>query len=254
MSRQTVARRIVNLSENIEKQLKTELNSCLAFSLALDESTDMRDTAQLCIWIRYVTDHFVVREELLALTPLKDRTRGCDILEAVKKVCEKFELTMDKLSSLTTDGAPSMKGRKEGFCSLFKSNEAVNVPTFHCIIHQESLCCELCKSGTLHDVMEEVIKIVNFLRARALNHRQFVGYLEEVEAEYGDLVYFNAVRWLSRGNLLKRFTTSLPEIKNFLDLKGLAKPNLDDPQWLTRLLFSHRFDKSPEHTKSEIAG
>lgn len=94
------------------------------------------------------------------------------------------------------------------------------MPTFHCIFHQESLCCELCKSWTLHDAMEEVIKIFNFLRARALNHCQFVGYLEDVEAEYGDLVYFDVVIWLSRGNLLKRVTILLPEIKNFLELQG----------------------------------
>ncbi|XP_064117888.1 general transcription factor II-I repeat domain-containing protein 2-like [Macrobrachium nipponense] len=237
LSRQTATRRIVNLSENIKQQLKTDLNSCLAFSLALDESTDMRDIAYLCIWIRYITDKFVVREELLALTPLKDRTRGCDILEAVKKECTQFELNMEKLSSIATNGAPSMKGKKEGFCALFKANEDIDVPTFHCIIHQESLCCEVWKSGELHQVMQEVIKIVNFLRTRALNHRQFIGYLEHIETEYGDLVYFNAVRWLSRGNVLKRFTALLPDIKTFLELKGSENPNLDDPQWLTRLYF-----------------
>ncbi|KAM8960584.1 general transcription factor II-I repeat domain-containing protein 2-like [Pelodytes ibericus] len=237
LSRQTTARRIVNLAKNIEYQLKKELQSCLSFSIALDESTDIRDTAQLCIWIRLVPENVQVKEELLALSPINDRTRGCDILQAASKEFEKFELNMQKLTSLATDGAPSMKGKYEGFSSLFKSKEKVCVPSFHCIIHQESLCCELCKSGALQEVMEEVIKIVNFIRARALNHRQFMGYLEEVEAEYGDLIYFNVVRWLSRGNVLKRFTELLPQIKDFLELKGSKRPNLSDPQWLTKLYF-----------------
>ena len=48
-----------------------------------------------------MTKHFEVKEELsLGLMPMKDRARGCDILEVVKKVCEKFELTMGWLSSL----------------------------------------------------------------------------------------------------------------------------------------------------------
>ncbi|KAM8939336.1 general transcription factor II-I repeat domain-containing protein 2-like [Pelodytes ibericus] len=237
LSRQTTARRIVNLAKNIEDQLKKELQSCLSFSMALDEFTDIRDTAQLCIWIRLVTENFQVKEDLLALSPINDRTRGCDILQAASKEFEKFELNMQKLTSLAEDGAPSMKGKYEGFSSLFKSKEKVCVPSFHCIIHQESLCCELCKSTALQEVMEEVIKIVNFIRARALNHRQFMGYLEEVEAEYGDLIYFNVVRWLSRGNVLKRFTELLPQIKDFLELKGSQRPNLSDPQWLTKLYF-----------------
>ncbi|XP_053319641.1 general transcription factor II-I repeat domain-containing protein 2-like [Spea bombifrons] len=237
LSRQTTARRIVNLSQNIEDQLKKELNSCLSFSIALDESTDMRDTAQLCIWIRLVTKDFEVKEELLALSPINDRTRGCNILQAASKEFEKFGLNMQKLTSLATDGAPSMKGKNEGFSRLFQLKEKVCVPSFHCIIHQESLCCELFKSGELHEVMEEVIKIVNFIRARALNHRQFLGYLEEVEAEYGDLIYFNVVRWLSRGNVLKRFTELLPQIRDFLELKCSQRPNLSDPQWLTKLYF-----------------
>lgn len=83
------------------------------------------------------------------------------MLEAAKKGLDNLELSMEKLSYLATDGAPSMKGRKEGFCNIFKSVEKVNVPSFHCIIHQESFCCQLCKLGSLHYVMQEVIKIVN---------------------------------------------------------------------------------------------
>ena len=47
----------------ISKKLKRErLKSCEAFNLALDESTDISDTAQLVIFIRAVTDGFDVVE------------------------------------------------------------------------------------------------------------------------------------------------------------------------------------------------
>jgi hypothetical protein len=42
-------------------------------------------------------------------------------------------------------------------------------------------------------------------KSKALNHRQFKQLLEELETEYGDLVYYCKVRWLSKGNMLKRF-------------------------------------------------
>ena len=55
----------------------------------------MRETTQLCICIRFVTENFEVQEELQALSPLKDRTRGCDILEAASKELEMISLSME---------------------------------------------------------------------------------------------------------------------------------------------------------------
>ncbi|XP_065651049.1 general transcription factor II-I repeat domain-containing protein 2A-like [Hydra vulgaris] len=52
LSHQTIARRVEDLSKNIELSLKEKLNKCEAYSLALDESTDRSDTAQLAIFIR----------------------------------------------------------------------------------------------------------------------------------------------------------------------------------------------------------
>ena len=40
----------------------------------------------------------------------------------------------------------------------------------------------------------KVIKIINFLHACVLQHYQYTGYLEEIEAENRDLVCFNASR------------------------------------------------------------
>ena len=45
LSRCTVSRRINDLSYNIKETLKDRLISCEAFSLTLDESTDINDTA-----------------------------------------------------------------------------------------------------------------------------------------------------------------------------------------------------------------
>ena len=53
--------------------------------------------------------------------------------------------------------------------------------------------------------MEVVVKTVNVIRARGLFHREFQEFLSELDAGYGDEVYHSAVRWLSRGNVLKRF-------------------------------------------------
>ena len=52
--------------------------------------------------------------------------------------------------------------------------------------------------------MQTVVKTVNFIRSRALNHRQFQQLLQEMDSEY-DLLFFSEVRWLSRGATLEPF-------------------------------------------------
>ena len=75
LSHQTVARRVDDLSSNIESSLIKRLHACKFYSLALDESTDVRDTAQLPIFVRGVTENFDVIEELLDLCSMKDNHR-----------------------------------------------------------------------------------------------------------------------------------------------------------------------------------
>lgn len=62
--------------------------------------------------------------------------------------------------------------------------------SFHCIIHQEALVSKL-KNQELKNVMQLVVRVINFIEARAFNHWEFRALLEEYEAEYGDLVMHN---------------------------------------------------------------
>ena len=49
---------------------------------------------------------------------MKDTITGQDIFNEVKRVFTKFNLADDKLSGLTTDGAPAMTGKHKCFVSL----------------------------------------------------------------------------------------------------------------------------------------
>ena len=79
VSRHTVERRFSWIRANIEDKLQKDLANAAAFSLALDESTDVTDNPQLAVYVRYVSSDVVVKEKLLDLIALKETTRGIDI-------------------------------------------------------------------------------------------------------------------------------------------------------------------------------
>ena len=53
--------------------------------------------------------------------------------------------------------------------------------------------------------MDTVISAISSIRKNGLTHSQFEKFSEDVEADYGDVMYYCKVRWISRGGALQRF-------------------------------------------------
>ena len=118
ISSRTVPRRIEEMSDNVHYSLKIRISTLVAFFLALDESTDAKDTAQLAVFIRGVTAELNVCEEFLQLVPLRGTTTGKDIFDAMFQCVEQYFLDLSHLVCVTTDGAPAMTGQKKGAATL----------------------------------------------------------------------------------------------------------------------------------------
>ena len=139
LSHQSVARRLVDMAANIEDAWVQRLSGCKFCSLALDESTNISDTAQLAIFVRGLAITFDVVEKLLDIYPLKGTTTGKDVFAKVNQVIKKFKLSMNKLIGITTDG---ITGKQNGFVTLLAKSVPHEIIAHHCIIHQENLCAK----------------------------------------------------------------------------------------------------------------
>ncbi|KAH1165489.1 hypothetical protein KIL84_023048 [Mauremys mutica] len=181
LSPNTVAEHILELSKDIDGQLIEKSTAFHAYSITLHESINLTDSAQLAIFVRGVDKNFAVTEELLSLSTVRGRTTASEIFHGFTETLVQHILpSWHLLAGLTTDGTPAMIGQKNRLVALVQRKMAkqnTEQPTaLHCIIHRQALCSKSLKSD---NVMSIVVKSVNYIHSRSLQHRPFRAFLEE---------------------------------------------------------------------------
>ena len=163
LSDSTSMRRKELLAYDLMLQLDEGLQNAPAILLAIGESTDKTDSAQLMVFVRYyIAGAREFCQDLLGVTNLKERTRGENIYEALKSMLDSRNIDAKSTISVTTDGAPSMIGRGRGLTARLKEDNP-DMINYHRIIHQSVLCASM--RDKFYEVMKTVMKIVNFLRS-----------------------------------------------------------------------------------------
>lgn len=97
-SRPTIVRRMETMDVDLTAQLQNYIEECIFFSLQLDESTDIKDTAQLSVFIKLVFKDFTIKEEFLDILSLKGTTEGSDIYTIFKNCLVKHAVPLKKIS------------------------------------------------------------------------------------------------------------------------------------------------------------
>ncbi|XP_076325801.1 protein FAM200C-like [Tachypleus tridentatus] len=187
LSNDVIRNRIIDMSVDILEQVVADIKaSPVKISLQVDESTDSLKTTALAI----------------------------DVLNKIQEFFSRNELHLDKIGSICTDGAPAMLGNRSGFAALMRK-EVPNLKITHCFLHRHSLAAKTLPPD-LKKTLDICVKVVNFIRSRALNHRWFQSLCEEMGQEHTVLLYHTEVRWLSRGRVLFRVFELRGEIHQFL--------------------------------------
>ncbi|CAH1102132.1 unnamed protein product [Psylliodes chrysocephalus] len=213
LSSDTVHRRINLLADDIKIQLIDHVKESPYYAIQLDESTDVANVAQLLIFIRYRYENDIC-EDLLFCQGLKGRTTGEAIFNAVNTFFELHDIKWEYCVSVCTDGAAALTGSKTGFKAKV-TEIAPHVGFVHCMIHREALAAKHLQPD-VNKVLEQVVTIINFIKARALNSRLFKIMCREMGSEYENLLLHTEVRWLSRGKILRRVFDLKDEIRIFL--------------------------------------
>uniref|UniRef100_A0A3B4VDX5 HAT C-terminal dimerisation domain-containing protein n=1 Tax=Seriola dumerili TaxID=41447 RepID=A0A3B4VDX5_SERDU len=236
LSDNTIARRIVEMADDVKTQLIEKLRSAQGFSIQIDETTDITNYAQLLAFVRF-EDSGTMCEEFLFCKPLPGRTTGAEIFTVIDNFFKDNDISWQNCVALCSDGARAMSGYQTGLLAHIRK-AAPGIIWTHCMIHRESLASKEL-SIELSSVFDSVVKTVNLIKRKALNTRLFSSLCEGSGSEHDSLLYHSEVRWLSRGSVLERVFELRSEIHDFLreHKHNELADNFCDTEWLTKLAY-----------------
>ena len=93
------------------------------------------------------------------------------------------------------------------------------------MIHREALSSKTLPIN-MKSVLQILIKMVNFIKKSALNTRIFRLLCQELNSTEKDLLYYTAVRRLSKGNVIARVFELMYELKIYFKSQGKNAENL----------------------------
>ncbi|XP_069588346.1 zinc finger BED domain-containing protein 5-like [Ranitomeya imitator] len=176
LSDNTIARRIDDMSADIETVVLEKVRISKKFALQLDESTDISGHCQLLANVRFV-DGEAIRENFLFCKALPEKSTGEALIA----------------KTLPADLAP---------------------------------------------VLDDVVRIVNFVKTRPLRCRLFASLCTEMGVEHKILLLHTEVRWLSRGKVLARVYELREELKIFLtNERSDYSKLLASDEWCAKLAY-----------------
>lgn len=235
LSDNTINRRIKDMANYVENIILERVRASPSFAIQLDESTDVANLAILLLFVRYINGESV-EEELLFCRPLKERTTGADIFKLTDEYFRENSIDWTRCVGICTDGAKSMTGCYAGFVAKAKSL-APKASWTHCCIHRQALVSKRMPDG-LKSVLDDAVKIINFIKARPSNSRIFAVLCEEMGSIYKCLLSHTEVRWLSRGRSISRLYELKNEVYVFLTSHAFHKAKcMEDDIWLQTLAY-----------------
>ena len=112
-----------------------------------------------------------------------------------------------------------------------------NLLSTHCYIHRQNLASKK-MAPELNEVLSQSVKIINYIKNGLSNSRLLKALCNEMGSDDQNLLFHSEVRWLSRGEVLKRLYELRKEVELFLiDKKSDLSHYFQDKKWVARLAY-----------------
>lgn len=182
LSDSTISRRIVDMSQDVQKQLCSQLKKADFFCLQFDESTDVAGQAILNGFVRYPHENQFI-ENIFCCCALPERTTGEQIFSTIDDKLKDMELEWTSVIGVCTDGAAAMTGKISGLAKRISDVANPDFESSHCILHREALASKSLSSD-LNATLTSAVKMINNIKMRPLQSRFFAKICMESEREH----------------------------------------------------------------------
>lgn len=102
--------------------------------------------------------------------------------------------------------------------------------------------------------MQEVVAIVNFIKASAVNSRLFEQLCVRFGSEFQHLLFYSSVRWLSHGKVLRRVVDLQTELQIFFIEKHRHAIRFDDKPWMLKVYYLNDVFATVNELKMSMQG
>lgn len=234
LSNDTVRNRINAMASNVKSILLSQIRQSKFYAIQVDESTDIANLSQLLVYVRYIYQN-QIKEDILFCESLPSRITADEIYNKINDFFTENRLEWSQCIGFCSDGARAMTGKYGGVATKIKA-VAPDCTFTHCVIHREALCIKRMPKN-FEKVLREAIKVVNFIKSRALNSRLFSLLCSDMGSDHIQLLLHTEIRWLSRGKMLGRLIELRLEVQTFIMEKEFDIGIQFDEMWWVKLSY-----------------
>lgn len=163
-----------------------EVTGLAWFAIITDEVTDVVNTEQLNVSIRWVRDDNEVYEDSIGLFRLPN-TKAETLFNFIKNLLIRCNLQLASCRGQAYDGAANMQGRRTGVVTRVSNEQPAALPV-HCCAHSLNLCLQDAgrKLVYLRDALEIYRGMIDFIR---LYPKRLHLFSSNLQASSGGVTY-----------------------------------------------------------------
>jgi len=167
-SMRTINEIIDVLAAEVREPILKDLRDSQAWSLLIDETSDISTTEQVVIYAKYLRlngpdkppDNIT---SFLGIVPLDGSAKAEHIWSTVRQFLVTNDIPTDNLKGMGSDGASVMVGKHSGVAALIRKEVGDHVINVHCVAHRLSLALGGATQNT--NMVKIVLKTLNDLHS-----------------------------------------------------------------------------------------
>lgn len=207
-SSKTIQNELIGVTgEWLTRKIVDQVKEARFFTVLADEVSDVSNTEQMSIVVRYVDGLLDIREEFLEFVSCKSGTTGEALSENILSTLQKHGLDVGLLRGQGYDGAGAMAGCVSGVAARIQSQFPLALYT-HCFSHKLNLVIvDACKVQSVRNAMGVISKVALFFENSPKRQAALEEKIKETEQpnKKKHLLDLCRTRWIHRHEAFENF-------------------------------------------------